>query len=203
MICFSEEPHYSKWTVFTFYNKAGKTSCTLQGNNMSYWIPFRKKEKQDKNPAAMLSLETMFRLHEIADDLTGNLPAVPIRENSIAFFCGSGHGQNVKEMLPLTEENVIRMKKENEPSYSPDPAAFVNKVLYISVLPDSPFEEPEDLPVKDKYSSFFCTVTGKLHPPDFCVSVLASAQGNSFGPYFFKGTPKVQRKCIVLTGKLP
>lgn len=170
---------------------------------MSYWIPFRKKARQEKNPAAMLPLETMFRLHEIAEDLLQNLPPVPLREESVAFFCGGSYGNHVKEMLPFTPENVIRMKKEEEPLYSPDPAAFVNKILYISTKPDSSLEETGEFVLKDKYSPYTCTVQGKLHPPDFCVSVLASAQGNSFGPYSFRGLQKIQRKCIVLAGILP
>ena len=169
---------------------------------MSYWIPFRKKEKQDKTPAAMLSLETMFRLHEIADDLIQNLPAVPPQENSIAFFCGSDYGKSVKEMIPFSPENTIRMKKENEPLYNPDPAVFTNNALYISFQPFSPVQAISEFTLKDKYSQYFCTVRGKLHPPDFCTTVRASAQGNSFGPYAFKGIPPTPRNCIVLSGKL-
>ena len=170
---------------------------------MSYWIPFRKKDKQENKPSAMLPLDTMFRLHEIAEDLLQNLPPVSHREESVAFFCGSSYGQNVKEMLPFTRKNVIRMKKEDEPLYSPDPAAFVNKALYISTEPDLSFRETGKIVLKDKYSNYSCTIQGKLHPPDFSVTVRASAQGNSFGPYSFRGMRKIQRKCIVLAGILP
>ena len=171
---------------------------------MSYWIPFRKKENKEKTQTAMLSLETMFRLHEIAEDLMQTLPAKVPQGSSLAFFCGSEYGKDVRQMLPFSAEGVIRMKMEKEPLYSPDPAVFTSKALYISVRTTIDGQTTAgEIILKDKFSSHSCSVRGKLHPPDIYIIVRASAQGNSFGPYIFKGIQKIQRKCIVLAGKFP
>ena len=148
---------------------------------MSYWIPFRKKE-DNRNKTAMLSLETMFRLHEIADDLASSGFSAAQAQKSIGFFCGFEKREDVKKMLPLDPPEVIRMKKR-EPFCIPSQKMFSEGGFFLTVKPEKPCSQPEEYFFPQKKTLPVFTVTGEIYPSGPCVSILFAIPGSPYGDY--------------------
>lgn len=168
---------------------------------MSYWIPFRKKEEKENNKSAMLSLETMFRLHEIAENLVEDGCTKERSQNSIGFYCGFEKQEELHSYLPFEPPEVIRMKKQETLDWS-----FAEKYSSITssnltVCPSDPCALPVGYILSAKRIEQSISVTGTILPLGVCASILAAIPGSSYGEYILPSAPKNKREYFFIPGK--
>lgn len=164
---------------------------------MSYWIPFKKKEKETAFPS-MLSLETMFRLHEIAESLAEEENFTPPHTGSIGFFCGYDRKDDIKKMLPFDPPDVIRMQTEDQMELQVTAKALSGTAFVQRPLPDQESLQNEAFIFVKTLHPLSVTVTGKLFPTGIHTSILATLPGSPYGDYVLKDALENPRKVICI-----
>lgn len=170
---------------------------------MSYWIPFRKKEEKEKNKPAMLSLETMFRLQELTDELEEAGLLTPPRQSSLGFYCGFEQDKDVKDFLPFDPPEVIRMKKEDTPELIASPRAIAPDLSSITLTGENFFLAPEEYILHHITPSPAITLTGILFPTGPVVTIFATLPGSPYGEYKWKDAPENPRLILFIRGSIP
>ena len=164
---------------------------------MSYWIPFKKKEKEPTFPS-MLSLDTMFRLHEIAESLAMEESFTPPPAGSIGFFCGCEKNEDIEKMLPFDPPDVIRMKKEDFPDLQVTAKALSATAFVQGVVETKESLQEEAYTFINTLYLLSVTVTGMLYPTPLSTCVLATLPGSPYGNYVLKDAPKNPRQKITI-----